>query len=113
MPQAEADLRKSGGHGRPNGEQSHVARIKVAATALVDSGETSHIFSDEKLVTQKSYKVDTSIQTVTDEFVKPNCVGKCNLGLGLNTETVASNQVLFAPTFSSKLFSVSKLCDDG
>lgn len=45
--------------GRQNGEQGHVAGVKVAATALVDSGATSQIVNDEKLVAQKSYKVDT------------------------------------------------------
>lgn len=86
-----AELRNNGCDGRRNGEQAHVAHIDVAATALVDSEATNYIVNDVKLVTERSYKVNTSIQTATNEFFKPKYVGKGNLGLGLNTEIITLN----------------------
>ena len=107
-----ADSKKNGSaHGSI--ERAHMARTKVTADALVDSGATCHIVNDGKLLRDKTEVVDTTIVTATDEVLKPSCSGKCALGLGgFKIDKIQLDRVLHVPEFTSNLLSVSQLCDD-
>lgn len=50
-----AELRKNVGYGRQNGELVHAARIRIAATAFVDSGADYHIVNYEMLAVREKF----------------------------------------------------------
>lgn len=83
-----ANLKKREGKGRGNGyEHAHVARTQVAAEALVDSGASFHILNGPSLLSDKRKDNFTTVKTRAHECVRPNCVGKRYVGLGITSKT--------------------------
>lgn len=72
--------------------------------------------NDDGLLRDKQKVSLTTIQTATDEILRPSSVGKWDLGLSMKirgTDTMTVDNVLHVAECSSNLLSVSHFCDIG
>ena len=78
----------------------------------MDSGATSHMVQDLKLLRNKGAEEHT-IATAGDAVLKSEVGGTMNVSMGDGMPTMALSHALNVPKVKDNLMSVSALCDEG
>lgn len=113
--------KKHAGECRYKKNHGHSGNAKNAFTALltesnknewyIDSGASSHMTPNEKLLTSKKNSLVDKIMSANGTAMNVNCVGKTSLNI--NDQEIEINEILHVPELSVNLLSAAKIVSQG